>query len=211
METARKSTGLRGLKRQQTQERLHEAALRLFLAKGYAATTLDDIAAAAGISRRTIFSYVTGKDEIVFQSIDSILDALVMRVGASSPDQPPLDLLKAQMIGVATAIESKLAVETARFLHGADELNAGRLVRLRQLELALVEALCRVWPDARHLPRLRATAMMAVGALRLGLDHWIEEGSGSSLAACVQGAFGALGSALDARPPARDGVTRDSA
>jgi AcrR family transcriptional regulator len=200
-DTARTPTGLRALKRHQTQERLREAALQLFLAKGYAATTLDDIAAAAGISRRSIFSYVASKEEIVFQHIDRFLEALVAGIAAGRPNQPPLSLLKAGIIDFAGAIDANLAVETARFLHGADELNAGRLVRLRQIEIAIVEALRRVWPAPRHLPHLQAAAMMAVGALRLGMDQWVETDSAASLATCVQTAFEAVAHATETSLP----------
>ena len=47
--------GLRARKRQQTRERLTRAAMALFLERGFEATTLDDIAAAADISRRSFF------------------------------------------------------------------------------------------------------------------------------------------------------------
>ena len=46
-------SGLRERKRQQTRERLTKVAMELFLANGFEATTLDDIAAAAEISRRS--------------------------------------------------------------------------------------------------------------------------------------------------------------
>ena len=49
--------GLRERKRQQTRERLTRAAMALFLERGFEATTLDDIAAAADISRRSFFHY----------------------------------------------------------------------------------------------------------------------------------------------------------
>ena len=47
--------GPRERKRQQTLARIAEAGLKLFIENGYEATTLDAIAAAAGISRRTFF------------------------------------------------------------------------------------------------------------------------------------------------------------
>lgn len=50
-----KPDGLRARKRQETLERIAETGLRLFSQNGYEATTLDAIAEAAGISRRTFF------------------------------------------------------------------------------------------------------------------------------------------------------------
>ena len=51
--------GLRERKRRDTLQRIAQTGLDLFIAKGYEETTLDDIAAAAGISRRTFFHYVS--------------------------------------------------------------------------------------------------------------------------------------------------------
>ena len=50
-----KEKGLRERKRRETLHRIAEQGLKLFLSNGYEATTLDAIAKAAGISRRTFF------------------------------------------------------------------------------------------------------------------------------------------------------------
>ncbi len=57
--------GVRERKRRETLQRITDAGIRLFVEKGYEATTLDEIAAAAGISRRTFFYYFKSKDEIL--------------------------------------------------------------------------------------------------------------------------------------------------
>ena len=54
--------GLRQRKRQQIRERLTRTAVALFLERGFEATTLDDIAAAADISRRSFFHYFASKE-----------------------------------------------------------------------------------------------------------------------------------------------------
>ncbi len=57
--------GLRERKRRETLHRIAEQGLKLFLSNGYEATTLDAIAEAAGISRRTFFYYFKSKEEIL--------------------------------------------------------------------------------------------------------------------------------------------------
>src|ERR1700687_5164382 len=68
--------GLRQRKQQQTRERLTRMAMALFLERGFEATTLDDIAAAADISRRSFFHYFASKEDVVFAWQEEISGAL---------------------------------------------------------------------------------------------------------------------------------------
>ncbi|MCW2543252.1 MAG: regulatory protein TetR [Frankiales bacterium] len=68
---------------------LEQVALELFAARGFDATTVDDIAEAAGIARRTFFRYFASKNDIVWGDFDGALDELranLQRV----PDEVPL-------------------------------------------------------------------------------------------------------------------------
>ncbi|MFF5010942.1 TetR family transcriptional regulator [Streptomyces phaeochromogenes] len=57
--------GLRERKRRETRQRITHVGMRLFLTNGFDATTLDMIAAAADVSRRTFFSYFDSKDDVL--------------------------------------------------------------------------------------------------------------------------------------------------
>src|SRR5207244_2207488 len=52
---------------------LEQVALDLFLRHGFNETTLDDIAAAAGIARRTFFGYYSSKNDVVWGDFDALL------------------------------------------------------------------------------------------------------------------------------------------
>lgn len=78
---------LRELQKQMTRRLLLDNALEQFSAKGYAATTVDDIAAGAGTTRTTFYLHFSSKAEMIHEVIRE-LDA--MFTGA---DDPPLDVV----------------------------------------------------------------------------------------------------------------------
>jgi AcrR family transcriptional regulator len=61
---------LRGAQARSTREAVIAAAARLFAEKGYAATSIDEIAAAAGVSRATVFTSVGGKAKLLKTALD---------------------------------------------------------------------------------------------------------------------------------------------
>ena len=63
---------------------IRESALELFLARGFDAVTVDDVAQASGISRRTCFRYVPVREDLVFSDHLDYLDAVAARLDAGS-------------------------------------------------------------------------------------------------------------------------------
>jgi AcrR family transcriptional regulator len=92
--------GLRERKKARTRADLQRHALRLFRDRGYAATTVDDIAAAAEVSRSTFFRYFTGKEQaVLYDDVDPLMAEAFDEV----PDGTPL--LTALRHALRTAFE----------------------------------------------------------------------------------------------------------
>ncbi len=68
---------------------IEQAAFGLFAERGFAGTTLDDIAAAVGVGRRTLFRYYASKNDIPWGQFDRTLDDF-RRILAEGPDDVPL-------------------------------------------------------------------------------------------------------------------------
>jgi len=78
--------GLRELKKERTRAELQRHALRLFRDHGYAETTVDDIAAAAEVSRSTFFRYFGTKEDVVlFDDVDPVMDRVMAAIPAGTP------------------------------------------------------------------------------------------------------------------------------
>ncbi|MFO7811710.1 MAG: TetR/AcrR family transcriptional regulator [Pelovirga sp.] len=65
--------GIREQKKQQTRRAIETAAIDLFSRKGFDATSMDDIAVAAGIGKATIYGYFPAKDDIFLHYCDDRL------------------------------------------------------------------------------------------------------------------------------------------
>jgi AcrR family transcriptional regulator len=83
-------TPAREQKRRETRARITDAALDLFVNRGYAETTIDDIAEAAGVGRRTVFRHFPNKEAMLFDHLAVRRDFAIERLRARPASEPPL-------------------------------------------------------------------------------------------------------------------------
>jgi mycofactocin system transcriptional regulator len=69
---------------------LEVIALRLFTERGFHETTVDDIAAAAGVSRRTFFRYYDAKSDVLWNEFDTEVETIRKLLAGASADLPVL-------------------------------------------------------------------------------------------------------------------------
>jgi mycofactocin system transcriptional regulator len=79
---------------------LEEAALRLFTEVGYDETTVEDIAAAAGVSRRTFFRYFESKAAVLWGDFDAEVAELGSAFAAVAPEVPMMHAIREVVVGV---------------------------------------------------------------------------------------------------------------
>ena len=85
---------------------IFNAAWRLFGARGYEETTVAEIAAAAGVSRRTFFRYFASKEDVLVETTDEFAEAMLAAMEARPLDEPPLVAIERALVPV---LESRIA------------------------------------------------------------------------------------------------------
>lgn len=170
--------GLRERKKVQTRLALAHAAMRLFEERGYAETTIDDIAAAANVSRRTFFRYFGGKDEIFIVDPQGKLDALHVALAEGPPEEPTIAALRRGLLALtATYFEPELLKTEARVAVRAPEVAAASLAYQVHWEDALAaEVAVDMGVDVVRDPRPRIVAHAVVAIMRAGVATWFADG-----------------------------------
>ena len=79
-------------------EQLTHVALPLFIEHGFDATTIDDIASAAGIGRRTFFRYFASKNDVPWGDFDTLTDGMRAHLRSMPADLPLIDALHAAIV-----------------------------------------------------------------------------------------------------------------
>jgi AcrR family transcriptional regulator len=185
--------GLRERKRQETSERIIEKGLKLFVKHGFEATTLEAIAQAAGISRRTFFYYFKSKEDILLAAHDSgFREALRPMMLEESPDQAPLDAVQSCLVKLASRHETRESIVFDRLMQSTEALRARKEAVFVETEQILLNAMCELWPSPARRDGLRLVAMVAMGTLRLALDKWKANDAAHPLAYYIRQGFALL-------------------
>ncbi|WP_202917903.1 TetR family transcriptional regulator [Streptomyces taklimakanensis] len=94
---------------------LAAAAMELFATKGYEETTVDEIAAAAGVARRTFFRHFRSKEEAIFPDHDDTLERARAVLDAAPPHENPLDTVCRGIKEVMKMYAASPAVSVERY------------------------------------------------------------------------------------------------
>jgi AcrR family transcriptional regulator len=87
-------TGLRQLQRQRVQEAISAAAITLFLTRGFDEVPVTEVAAAAGVSKPTLFKYFPAKEDLVLHRIGDHQGEAARVVRGREPGEHPVDALR---------------------------------------------------------------------------------------------------------------------
>jgi AcrR family transcriptional regulator len=85
---------LRESKKRETRQRISDVATELFFARGFDAVTVEEIAAAANVSKVTVFNYFARKEDLFLDREDEVLPLLRGALVERPEGQPPIEALR---------------------------------------------------------------------------------------------------------------------
>ena len=182
-----------------SRERLVDAALALFVERGYSAVTVDDIAARAGVSARTFFRHFPDKEEVLFADDDELLPTLLTAIRDVSSDMTAEEHMNAALGSLCVVFEPQRSrLRTRQQIIDAHVSLTGRELAKqagwqRSVTIALTEA---------GYAADQADLLSAIGfaVFRGSLHAWLADQTDSTLNERVSAALTGVRSVMDAVP-----------
>ncbi len=189
----------RDIARAAVRAQLGQVAFEVFLREGFDSVTVNDVAAAAGVSRSTFLRYFATKEDAVLNGYDATGELVADALRAEPADvddwtalrrclEPMLDIYRH---------DPAYALETTRLIHNSPALIARQVEMQRRWRPVLTKALAarRQAPDPPPLA-LAVVVAAALDCLSIAVDHWTAGDGRSDLVGHVDEAFAALRTAI---------------
>jgi AcrR family transcriptional regulator len=198
-EVGEAEVGLAERKRDAVRAHLTEVALDLLADRDFDSVTVDEIATAAGLSRRTFFRYFPSKEEVVLGFLDRVGDRLREQVIARPAHESPLEAVHAALRPQVTAyvVRADRTLALVRLLQMSPSLRARELESRQRLRDKVADAIGqRLGLDHHTDMRPRLLAGIALVPLDVAITMWLDSRSGESIHAILDGAIATLAGAL---------------
>ncbi|MGH2860289.1 MAG: TetR family transcriptional regulator [Steroidobacteraceae bacterium] len=141
--------GLRVLKKRETHQRISDVATEMFLARGFEAVAVTEVAAAAGVSEKTVYNYFPTKESLVLDQTQGQVERLVGAVRDRPRGMPP-----------SAALVAALKEDSKRFY---ELVPADKLPRIEEFSAMVrgTPALRAAWSEHRHRMVAALTQVLA--------------------------------------------------
>lgn len=183
-------TGLRERNRAATQQRIADSAARLAAEQGVVATTVDEIAHAAGVGRATFFRYFDSKELAIATGLSGagayVLAAVLAEVPADLGPLPAIQAAHARL-GEDFDAHRQMFRDQALLSRSSPAMLAWTLHLYVDWEIVIADAVAPRFRDLRPGdPRPRMLGALAMAAARLACDAWLDDDGRGDLPAMLQ-------------------------
>ncbi|WP_181871652.1 TetR/AcrR family transcriptional regulator [Sphaerisporangium album] len=194
--------GLRERTRRTVQKEIAEAAQRLFVERGYEATTIDDVAAEVGMSPRSVFRYFATKEDIVVGKLGFVAEEMLQALRDRPADEPVWESLRRIFDLLVPHVDAPGKREVAdpmqRIVFTTPALLASYLEKLHVMGDAAETAIrdraqAAGKPYSDDDPTPRALVAGAFGCLLAAQKAWLAGGAKQSFAEAIDQAMATIG------------------
>jgi AcrR family transcriptional regulator len=153
-----------------------EAAIDLFAEKGFDQTTVEDIAAAAGTSRRSFFRYFESKSDLMAQPVVSYGTTLTDAIRSCPPTDSPAEVLRQTVISVAKhSAANPRAKKVMEIAAQYPEARQAQVARFAQVQDQVAEAFARRYQQrGKDQTTARILAALTLSLISVAFQSWFE-------------------------------------
>jgi AcrR family transcriptional regulator len=161
------------------QGRLAEAAMELYIERGFDQTTVAEIAQRAGLTERTFFRHFADKREVLFWGQDALKELIVSAVAGAPGSAAPVDAVAAGLDAAGAALQERRDGARVRqtVINAHPELQERELIKLASLASAMAEELRR---RGVKDPAASLTAEAGIAVFKIAFGRWISDTGGRS-------------------------------
>ena len=171
--------------------RLQEAALALYRERGYEQTTVAEIAARAGLTKRTFFRYFADKREVLFWGSELLEQRMVAAIEAAPASASALGMIGAALDAAAVRFEEarEFAGPRHQIIASSHELQERELIKAASLAAAMARAL-----RARGVGEIAATLASLTGTtvMHVAFEQWVQDPDRAPFQQVARDALGQL-------------------
>jgi AcrR family transcriptional regulator len=154
--------------------RLEQAAMELFIERGFEQATVTEIARRAGLTQRTFFRHFADKREVLFWGQGALQELLVSTVASAPASAAPIDAVAAALEAAGASLQERHehARQRQAIINANPELRERELIKLATLASAIAATLRQRGVSD---PAASLTAEAGIAVFKVAFERWVSE------------------------------------
>ena len=164
-------------KQQLVRNAIYDAAIDLFAKEGFDETTVEEVAQAAGVSRRSFFRYFASKDDLLAQNVVHFGSILSATITACPPALTPLETVRETVLAVvrqtAAHPRTRQIIEISQRSASARQAHHSRMMEVEDTVAAAFAARLKSASKDDLKPRLLASLTLSI--MNVAIFSWFRD------------------------------------
>jgi AcrR family transcriptional regulator len=179
--------------------RLAQAALELYVERGFENTTVAEIADRAGLTERTFFRHFADKREVLFAGSADLVQLLADRVAAAPTTSTPMEAVSGALQAAGALIQERgeWSKQRQAVIDAHPDLRERELIKLASLASTVADALRR---RGVNEPIASLTAEAGIAAFKVAFERWVQQPTKRNLPRLIRETIDSLREIVETTP-----------